>query len=584
MRRRRLFWQLFAAYSLIVGLVLLVVYTVTATTVRKTQVELFSTQIQARAALAREYVRALPDSLIDRACKTLGGSSGTRITVVDPRGTVVGDSDADPSSMENHSDRPEIVGALRGEPSVSVRASGTLRRSMIYATLPIEDSQGVRAVVRAALPFEVVEQSVRDLNGRFAAIAVATAVLLGLLSLGVASRIKAPLARLAESAKAFAQGELRHRVPFTGLTEIDELARSLGDVADQLGERIAIITQERNEREAVLTSMTEGVLSVDSSERVVWMNEACGRIVGVPPERAVGRTIQEAIRNSDLHALVRRALTSVEPVEADLTMLGNSDRYLQAHGAVLRDPQGMRVGAVVVLNDVTRLRRLEQIRRDFVSNVSHELKTPIAAIQGAAETLIEGAMATPCDAATFLDIITRQASRLDAVIRDLLMLSRIEEDEDRAIALTEAPLEAVIGGAVQTCASKAADKRVSVEVACPASIRARINGPLLETAVVNLLDNAITYSEVGGAVVLKVDRNHEVVITVEDHGCGIEPRHLSRIFERFYRVDKARSRTLGGTGLGLAIVKHIIHAHAGSVTVESTPGVGSTFQIHLPLP
>lgn len=581
-RRKRLFWQLFGAYSLSGLLVLVLVYAITSHAIESAYLGLFRTQIEARALLACEHLRGLPDSLFDQACKAMGQASLTRITVVDVRGTVRGDSESDPSHMPNHSDRAEIARALAGETATSVRMSETVRQTMMYVAVPLMERGEVRAVVRAAVPYDSVMHSIRGLHRRVAGVAVGTFALLALLSLGVARRINAPLQSLGESARAFASGDFDHSLPRADLAEIDELAGALAQMAARLGERIETTTRERNEREAILASMVEGVLAVDSSECVVRMNEACGRILGVSPARVEGRTIQEAVRNSDLHAFVTRALSSPVPVEADIEVMDQSDRYLQAHGAVLRGPQGRQVGAVVVLNDVTRLRRLEQIRRDFVANVSHELKTPIAAIQGAAETLREGALRTPQDAARFVEIIERQASRLDAVIRDLLTLSRIEEDEERAIALQRMPVDGIVRGAVQTCGPKAAGKGVAVEVTCPPGLVAHINGPLLETAVVNLVDNAVTYSNAGDTVTVRVTRNHEIVVAVQDHGCGIEPRHLSRLFERFYRVDKARSRTLGGTGLGLAIVKHIVQAHSGRVSVESTPGIGSTFRIHLP--
>lgn len=584
MRRRRLFWQLFAAYSLSGLLVLVFVYAVTARAVRTSYLRLFRDQIEARAILAREHLRSLPDSLVDQACKSLGASSRTRITVVDAEGRVRGDSERDPSRMSNHIDRPEIARALRGETASAVRASETVREAMMYVAVPLADEGRIRAAVRASVAYGSVEEAIGALNRRVAAIALAMFAFLALVSFGVARRIRRPLHALGEAAKACADGAPAPPLPRADIAEIDGLADTLQQMASRLNERIATITRERNEHEAILGSMMEGVLAVDSHERVVRMNEACGLILGIPPARAAGRTVQESIRNPDLHAFIRRALSAIEPVEGEVAMLGEEDRHLQAHGAALRDARGKRTGAVIVLSDITKMKRLERIRRDFVANVSHELKTPIAAIQGAAETLRDGALQSPSDARGFLEIIERQASRLDAVIRDLLTLSRIEEDEERSIALRVTPLAGIIHGAAQTCGPKAAESAVVVEVACPPDLLAYADAPLLETALVNLLDNAIKYSERGGVVRLQAKSNHEIVVSVEDHGCGIEPRHLSRLFERFYRVDKARSRTLGGTGLGLAIVKHIVGAHGGRVSVESTPGVGSVFRIHLPLP
>jgi two-component system phosphate regulon sensor histidine kinase PhoR len=274
------------------------------------------------------------------------------------------------------------------------------------------------------------------------------------------------------------------------------------------------------------------------------------------------------------------------PVDGDVVLRHANDRVLQVNGTSLRDAQGRSIGAVIVLNDVSRLRQLESMRRDFAANVSHELKTPITSIKGFVETLLDGALQDPHDAERFLRIVARQADRLNAIIEDLLSLSRVEKDAEAAeIALSMADLRPVLESALDDCKSKASLRGIRLAFDCAAEVVARINPPLLEQAVMNLLDNAVKYSEPGGDVHLLVQAAAgEVSIRVRDHGCGIAPEHLPRLFERFYRVDKARSRKQGGTGLGLAIVKHIVLAHRGRVTVESEPGAGSTFCIHLPAP
>jgi two-component system phosphate regulon sensor histidine kinase PhoR len=242
------------------------------------------------------------------------------------------------------------------------------------------------------------------------------------------------------------------------------------------------------------------------------------------------------------------------------------------------------VGVLVVLNDITRLRKLENIRKEFVANVSHEIRTPITAIKGFVETLRDGAMQNPQDGERFLGIIQNHVLRLEALVEDLLSLSRIEEETEREeIVLEEKPLKEVLAGALQLCQVKAEPKQIRMELSCAEEVAAKINPSLLEQAVVNLLDNAVKYSEAGKRIWVQVESSpQEVLIRVRDEGCGIEKQHLERLFERFYRVDKARSRKLGGTGLGLAIVKHILEAHGGRVTVESQPGRGSTFTLHLP--
>jgi two-component system phosphate regulon sensor histidine kinase PhoR len=283
--------------------------------------------------------------------------------------------------------------------------------------------------------------------------------------------------------------------------------------------------------------------------------------------------------------LIENVLEAGEPAEEEVVIFDDGERFLQAHGSVLRDAAGESIGALVVLHDVTRLRRLEQVRRDFAANVSHELKTPVTAIKGFVETLLDGAMDNADDARRFLGIVAAQADRLGAIIEDLLELAHIEQQSEREqVPLCSGKLREILDAALDACRFQASEKHVELKLDCPEDVQARIDANLLERAVFNLLDNAVKYSPAGATVEVGVVRGpEELRIEVRDRGCGIPREHLPRIFERFYRVDKARSRQLGGTGLGLAIVKHIAQAHQGRATVDSTPGKGSTFSIHLPL-
>jgi two-component system phosphate regulon sensor histidine kinase PhoR len=300
----------------------------------------------------------------------------------------------------------------------------------------------------------------------------------------------------------------------------------------------------------------------------------------------LGRTLAEVVRNPDLLRFVARLENGAGPAETEITLrAGAGWRHLRVSATGLTERDGRRLGTLMVLSDVTRLRELENVRRDFVANVSHELKTPVTAIKGAADTLMDGAAEEPDTRSRFLAIIQRQSERLSALISDTLSLARIEQQVDKGATprLREAPVRDVLVGAEAACETQALVREVRVEVDCPPDLSAPMDPPLVEQAVINLLQNAIQYSPKGGAVTLHgVARERECVIEVVDRGPGISPEHLPRLFERFYRVDPARSRELGGTGLGLAIVKHICLAHGGRATVESTIGSGSTFRIHLP--
>jgi two-component system phosphate regulon sensor histidine kinase PhoR len=296
--------------------------------------------------------------------------------------------------------------------------------------------------------------------------------------------------------------------------------------------------------------------------------------------------LQEVVRNRELQRLVAEVLSQRQPIARDFEILSRQaeKRMVHAQGAVLQDARNCPMGALLVLHDVTRIKHLENVRRDFVANVSHELKTPITSIKGFVETLLDGALQDPADAERFLRIVATQAERLNSIIEDLLTLSRLEQGGDKSeIALEPARLGPVLLTAAEVCQLQAAEKGIRLEIACDPELSAPINAAILEQAVVNLIDNAVKYSPEGQTVRIAACRQEgEVVIRVEDQGCGIGREHLPRIFERFYRADRARSRELGGTGLGLAIVKHIAQVHGGRASVQSVVGEGSTFFLHLP--
>jgi two-component system phosphate regulon sensor histidine kinase PhoR len=455
----------------------------------------------------------------------------------------------------------------------------------MYLAAPLSRDDQRAGVLYLSTSLAAVDDSVLRLKTWLVVISSVLVALAAALAWRAARQLSEPLRRIRQAADSLAAGQWQTRASVPDEQEFALLAESFNRMAAGLQQRLSILVQNNNEQQAVLASMAEGVVAVDVQERVISMNPACGRLLGLEPSQVTGRRLQESLRNADLSRFVSRALSAEEPVEADVLLHGDRERVMQAHGAALHNLDGRAIGAVVVLNDVTDFRRLEHIRRDFVANVSHELKTPITSIKGFVETLLDGAMKDPVDSERFLRIVAKQADRLHAIIEDLLSLSKIEQSEDAdTIVLESAPLRAVLESAAHSCQSAASERQITVALDCDPSLQACVNPMLLEQAVVNLLDNAIKYSDPGREVrVSAAATTDDVTISVADRGCGIAGEHLTRIFERFYRVDRARSRKLGGTGLGLAIVKHIVQAHHGRITVDSTLGAGSTFTIHLPL-
>jgi len=588
-KKKRLLWQLYPSYLLITIISLITVTWYASESLRHFFLEQTASDLKVRARFFEkqvlEHLDPLDEKAVDLLCKEIGKSAETRITVILPSGKVVGDSEKNPAIMDNHVDRPEFIEALTGPSGTSTRYSRTLEKDMMYVGIPIKKKNRILAVVRTSIPANDIDLVLKSMKIKIAFGCLVVAVFAAILSLFVSRRITRPIEQIKSWAESIARGEFHFRPPVAESVEIEALSDALNRMAVELREHIDTVMRQRNEIEAVLSSMVEGVIAVDMEERVISMNHAAAKMLGCDPAEARGRSIQEVVRNTVLQDFVKNALSSRKAVEEEIVLSSESDRFLNGHGTLLCDAEGRQIGAVIVLNDMTRLMRLEKIRREFVANISHEIKTPITAIKGFVETLRDGAVENREDVERFLEIIGKHVDRLEAIIEDLLSLSRIEQEAGREeIVLDEGRLKDVLETAIQVCEAGAMAKKIEIELSCAEEIVAKIDSQLLEQAVVNLIDNAIKYSSEGKTVWVEASQmGNETLISVRDQGCGIEKRHLPRLFERFYRADKARSRQMGGTGLGLAIVKHIAQAHGGHVTVESIPGKGSTFSIHLPM-
>lgn len=587
MRHRTLLWQLFPSYLIIIILSIIAVTGVIVHSMKEFYLEQNARELEARAVLVRSHLFNLnfvnDAARIDSLCKQLGNQSATRITVILQSGDVIGDTDEDPTKMENHAHRPEVQEALAGRVGTATRFSHTLYETMMYVAIPVENNGQIVGVVRTAFAVTAIEHAFASIYTKILLGGALIVVLAALVSLYLSRRISAPLVRMKQAAVYFMKGDFAHRLPIGATEEIGELARTMNEMAAQLDDKVRMIVGQRNEREAILSSMVEGVVAFDNTERVISINRAAALMLDVNPQQITGKYVQESIRHIDIQRFAGKILETGMEQEDEIRIDADGPRVFQLHGAPLRDDKDQNLGAVIVLHDMTRLDRLETIRRDFVANVSHELRTPITSIKGFVETLRDGAIHRPDDATRFLDIIARQSDRLNSIINDLLALSELEQSGQRELRLERTPLRGLLEEAITVCESKARRRDVGLRLQCDEKLEAKANAPLLEQAIVNLIDNAIKYSEAKGSVDISgaVDGNR-VVISVRDYGCGIEKMHWGRLFERFYRVDKARSRELGGTGLGLSIVKHIVLAHNGEIKVESTPGKGSTFFIYIP--
>jgi two-component system phosphate regulon sensor histidine kinase PhoR len=586
MARKPFMLQILPAFLLITLLSLLLVSFFVTRTVEARALRQTERDLEIRATLVRAALRNIPEgdhAAIQALCRQLGAETETRITIIEADGLVVADSEESPEQMDPHATRPEVTGALATGRGRALRYSYTVDTRMMYIAVPGGDGSK-RRVIRVAVPLDAIKETNRAIYGQLFLLVIGVSAISALLSWLVSRRVMRPLIALKAGAERFARGDFAETLPVPDSEEIASLAESLNEMARECAFRIEAMEQQRNEQDAVFSSMTEGVLAVDSEMRIISMNDTASGMLQVDPNAAKGRPILEVARNMALHDLVLDALQSEEPVEAELTISHGVPRYLMAQGTVLRNGTGQAMGAVIVLNDVTRLRRLEAMRQDFVANVSHELKTPITSIKGFVETLLDEPDPSPENTRRFLQIIEKQANRLDAIIEDLLSLSRLEQTKGASFEIDRASVLPIIEAAVELCRHQADARAIRIQVDCPPDLTAQANPSLLEQGLVNLINNAVKYSDEGQAVSVRAhEEGGNMLIEVIDKGAGIHANELERIFERFYRVDKARSRDLGGTGLGLSIVKHIAQVHAGTVRVASTPGEGSTFTLQLPL-
>jgi two-component system phosphate regulon sensor histidine kinase PhoR len=565
-----LLWHLYPAFLFIALLSIVSVTWYAGSSLKTFYLHQTSLDLEARALLVEDRILPLLEPLnkkrIDEICKSMGKRAETRITVIGPTGLVYGDSHHDPLTMDNHGTRPEVRAALQEGTGKSIRFSRTLQRKLMYKGLAVRRGKTIAAIVRTSIPVDVVDRVLRRIQLRIALAGFFIALFSAVLSFFVSRHMSRPLEEIRQVAEAYSKGNLGARAPASRIKEIDEIAGTMKGMADGMRERIETITRQRNELDTILSSMIEGVIAVDLQGRILSINGTAARLFHVDAGNSMGMMIEELSRNPRLAGFVRRALREQDTFEEDMTIrVGTEDRMLNLRSTSLLDADAERIGTLLVIADVT-----------------HEIKTPITAVKGFVETLLDGALEHPGDARRFLGIIAKHTRRLEALVEDLLSLSRIEQEGELAkTAFEEFDWRGVLNSAIQLCHAKAEAKGVTVSLGCPVKLVTRGNAGQMEQAVVNLLDNAIQYSPRESSIRVNArDEDGETVISVTDEGCGIAPEHIQRIFERFYRVDRGRSRAAGGTGLGLAIVKHIAQAHGGEISVESTPGKGSTFTIH----
>jgi two-component system phosphate regulon sensor histidine kinase PhoR len=509
-------------------------------------------------------------------------ASNVRVTVITADGLVLTDSQSDSSTMENHAGRPEIRDAFAKGEGQSIRHSVTINSNLLYHAVRFSPAGAPPVVLRFALPLQTVDQELWEFRRRLWLASLVMLFVTGIASLLISRSFSGRVERLEKFSLRVAEGDFRPIEADRTGDGLEALAVSLNETAARLDRTIRTLTEERNLSSAILGSMVEGVAVVNASERLLFANAGFAQILGldVPPQS--GSPLLEIVRQTELIEAVRDVLKGEPRVETEIVTGTLRQHFFAVTVASVRAADTS--GAVIVLHDITALRKLERVRRDFVANVSHEFKTPLTAIQGFAETLLAGAIDDPQNRLRFLEIILEHSRRLARLTDDLLKLSKMDADrlelEIRRLSVSQF-VESCIETIQRTAAEK--DLRVSVNLQQPLPDIAADRRRLAEV-LQNLLDNAMQYTPAGGQIMVSASASGgEVTFTVSDTGIGIPQADQSRIFERFYRVDVARSREVGGTGLGLSIAKHLVEAHGGRIWVESDVGQGSQFHFTVPI-
>ncbi|HUJ32363.1 MAG TPA: ATP-binding protein [Candidatus Acidoferrum sp.] len=597
--RAKLFWKLGLTYlALLLGV-------------------LFAVDLYSARVLQRNYVRSVDDKLasllsvaaanppnLDNSAEVRTwiawmAKSGARITLIDHSGSVLADSAPALETAQNLLASQEVQQAFAGGEGSSVRNAAATQRQFVYRAVRYQPSAGPPLVIRMALPLAEIDFVISELREKLL-LASAAILIAGLAASFLFSRMLAlRVEQLKDFSHRIAHGDFRplrfHGPP----DELADLADALNETAARLDATIQSLSRERNRSSTILRSMVEGVAVIDAHERLVFCNRAFIDTLNLDGTKSEGRPVIEVIRNSELLGLIRRALQGDEGLRSDIAMGFVQQRSFSVTAAPVKpldsgvppgnasggsSAEGKPSGAVVVLHDVTELRRLERVRQDFVANVSHEFKTPLTAIQGFAETLLAGALDDPKNNRRFLEIIRDHAARLARLTDDLLKLARIEAGK-LEVQFFPVSLIDLIEGCAEISLLKATRKQIALEIEVPPAFPlVQGDASLLHEVLQNLLDNAVQYTSSGGRIRVTASvGKREAVVTLTDTGIGIPLVDQERIFERFYRVDAARSREAGGTGLGLSIAKHIVEAHGGRIWVESEVGQGSSFSFSIPL-
>jgi len=585
MRHSPIFLRLYAGFAVVILFSILIVGLMVQRQIEQASLRDISNNLSSQAFILQQSFANTgqqTQSQIQQTLKQIGQRIDTRVTLLTKDGVVIADSEFNASEMDNHRYRPEIIAANTSDIGQSRRYSKTLQKPMLYVAVSAMASNGNLGYIRTALPTQRIDEEINYLRRVIIIAASLTALIALFIGYWLAMSFARPLRQMTLIAKNYAHGRYQLRIPSQRRDEIGDLARSLNQMADISAQRFDIIKTERDQLSTILKSMNEGVITVTSEGLITHVNAAACRMLRTSGERCLGQALTDIDGSDNLDHAFRQCQQQQTSVERTIQLDGYTfSRHYRLHVTLLK--QSHRADAILVLQDITAVQRIDKMRADFVANASHELKTPITAIRGFAETLIEDDTIDRAIQQRFMRKIHGQSIRLSALVSDLLALSRLESNDEAYN--TQVDLQQVVQRVCANLQAVAQTQQVTLELQTK-------DGPMmllgddnaLGQMATNLIDNAIKYTTAKGTVTVALTVTEGVaVLAVKDNGLGIDESDQERIFERFYRVDKARSQSLGGTGLGLAIVKHIVQSHKGLLQLNSKLNQGSTFTIKIPL-
>jgi two-component system phosphate regulon sensor histidine kinase PhoR len=575
--KRNTFTRIFALYAVIIVLAALVIELYITSEVRGSHIATRKQNLAVQAGIISEEIAYADPLRLDELCRHLKEMTGARVTVVARDGRVIGDSDAKSSLMDNHSDRPEIQSALKNGTGSAIRMSDTLHYDFLYVARKVHLNSKNEGFVRVSVPLRDVDAAVNQLRFKMSLVIVVILAATGLFSFWQIALLRSLTRQLRDFSQALARGEVGKRLFLDAPGEFDEIAASLSAMSGELKKVLADSEEKTRRMNVILTSIPDALLIMDAQGTIQIASAATRKSFGETP--LAGRPLIEVVRNHEFLTVVDAVRHTLVPAMAEFYLEYPAERHFVVHVSPLSYERNELSGLVAIFHDITRLKKLEQVRKDFVANISHELKTPITAIKGFAETLLDGALDDRDHALQFLETIRQNSERISTLVDDLMTISKIEMG---AIKVNKTPVVVpdVINSVMSMLQEQAKEKNLAVSIEIPPHLHTiEADKDRLVQIMTNLVTNAIKFTDEGSVTIGMTGEGKKRELFVEDTGIGVPERHLNRLGERFYRVDPARSRTMGGTGLGLAIVKHLVRAHGWEMKIESTAGKGTKVRI-----